>query len=101
MYNSRVECLREGLLRKVLFELCQRAEDDRVPAPSSESDVDAEDKPKWEKGMLAEDWLLEDGENVVEVVTSLDMVDMMGMQELSQGMLWRVHRKEEPMREEV
>ncbi|KAL3749865.1 hypothetical protein ACJRO7_010914 [Eucalyptus globulus] len=59
----------------------------------------AEDKPKGEEGMLEEDRPLEARENAAEVGTSLDMVDTMGMQELSQGVLWQVHGKEELMRE--
>ncbi|KAI6679079.1 hypothetical protein NL676_039875 [Syzygium grande] len=58
-------------------------------------DMKAEDKP-WE-GMVEED-----RENVMEVGMPLDyMVDLMGMQYLSHGILWNVHNKEELIHEEI
>ena len=63
-------------------------------------DMKVEDKP-WE-GTVEEDRPMEDRENVVEVGMPLDyMVDPMGMQYLSHGILWNVHNKEELIHEEV
>ncbi|KAI6697937.1 hypothetical protein NL676_018056 [Syzygium grande] len=65
--------------------------------------MEAEDKSKGEEGTPEEDKLMEDGENMVELGMSPDMLDTMGMYELSQsqGMLWQVHRKKQLMWEEV